>query len=107
MRHALFSSIVVLSLLSACATDPYTGRPDVGARIGGGALVGAAVGAVAGPALGGHAITAAAAGMVAGAAVGAASTTVHKRHRYYRDSRGYCYYVDASGHAKYAINVKC
>lgn len=107
MTHTFRLSLVALPLLSACATDPYSGRPDIGTRIGGGAVVGTLVGGLAGAALGGHAIPGAAAGMVAGAAVGAATTAVPHGRRYYRDTRGYCYYVDQSGHAVYDYNVRC
>lgn len=107
MKHALLTSMLAVPLLSACATDPYTGRPDIGTRIGGGALVGTVVGGLAGAALGGHAITGAAAGMVAGGAIGAATTAVGNGRRYYRDSRGYCYYVDQSGQPRYDYNVTC
>jgi hypothetical protein len=65
------------------------------------------VGGVAGAALGGHAIPGAAAGMVAGAAVGAATTAVPTGRKYYRDTRGYCYYVDENGQPIYDYNVTC
>jgi uncharacterized protein YcfJ len=108
VRNPLLSSLIALPLLSACATNPYTGRPDSGTRILGGALLGAAAGAVAGPSLGGNSITGAAAGMVAGGALGAATTIrTPPQQRYYRDTRGYCYYVDAAGHQVYNYNVSC
>jgi hypothetical protein len=107
VKHALLTSLVALPLLSSCATDPYTGRPDIGLRTGGGAVVGTLVGGLAGAALGGLAIPGAAAGMVAGAGVGAASTAVRTGRRYHRDTRGYCYYVDPSGRPKYNYNVTC
>ena len=109
MTNAHLLSLLAVPLLSACATNPYNGRPDTGMRIGGGAVVGALVGGLAGQAVGGNAITGAAAGMVAGGAIGAASTAVGgaPRRHYYRDTRGYCYYVDASGQARYDLNVTC
>jgi uncharacterized protein YcfJ len=108
VKHAFLTSLVALPLLSACATDPYTGRPDIASRTMGGAVVGAAVGALGGAALGGHAIPGAAAGMVAGGAIGAATTMRSPPRRiYYRDTRGYCYYVDQSGQARYDLNVTC
>jgi uncharacterized protein YcfJ len=107
VTRALLITLVTVPLLSACATDPYTGRPDIGTRIGGGAVAGALVGGLAGAALGGHAIPGAAGGMVAGAAVGAATTAIPRGRRYYRDTRGYCYYVDQSGQAVYDYTVTC
>lgn len=107
MKPALLASLVALPLLSACATDPYTGRADLGTRVGTGVLAGAAVGGVAGAALGGHVIPGVAAGMVAGGALGAATTALPHDRRYHRDSRGYCYYVDRSGRPRYDYNVTC
>lgn len=107
MTRTLLIGLVAVPLIGGCATDPYTGRPDVGTRIGGGAAVGTLVGGLAGAALGGRVIPGAAAGMVAGAAVGAASTAVPRGRRYYRDTRGYCYYVDQSGRAIYDYAVRC
>jgi uncharacterized protein YcfJ len=108
VKLALLTSLVAFPLLSACATDPYTGRTDIGTRIGGGAVIGTLVGGLAGAALGGHVIPGAAAGMVAGGAIGAASTIqTAPRRRYYRDTRGYCYYVDEHGQPKYDLNVTC
>jgi hypothetical protein len=108
VKHVLLTSLMVLPLLSACTTDPYTGRPDAASRIMGGALIGGALGAVGGGALGGHAITGAAAGMVAGGALGAATTAqIPPPRRYYRDTRGYCYYIDASGQPRYDYTVTC
>lgn len=108
MRRVFLTSLVALPLLSACATDPYTGRPDIASRTMGGALLGGAAGALAGSALGGYAIPGAAAGAVAGGAIGAATAQIKPpRHRYYRDTRGYCYYVDQSGQPVYDYNVSC
>ena len=107
MKHALLTPLLVLPLLSACATDPYTGRADSSSKIMGGALLGGAVGALGGQMLGGNAVTCAAAGMVAGGALGAA-TTAHVHHRkYYKDTRGYCYYIDQKGQPQYNYNVTC
>jgi uncharacterized protein YcfJ len=107
VKHALLTTLLAVPLLSACATDPY-GNHDVGTRTMGGALVGAAVGALAGGAMGSSPVTGAAAGMVAGGAIGAATSAVHTHHRqYYRDTRGYCYYIDASGQPVYDRSVTC
>ena len=72
-----------------------------------GALVGGAIGGLAGAALGGHAIPGAAVGAVAGGALGAATTAIKPQRRYFRDTRGYCYYVDQSGQPVYDYNVRC
>jgi len=47
--------------------------------------------------------------MVAGGAVGYATSAgggAPKRH-YYRDTRGYCYYLDAAGQPQYDYTVRC
>jgi len=108
VKNAHLVSLLAVPLLGACATNSYDGRPNTGMRIGGGAVLGAVVGGLAGQAIGGNAITGAAAGMVAGGAIGAASTAgTAPRRQYYRDTRGYCYYVDASGQARYDTSVTC
>jgi phage tail tape-measure protein len=107
VKHALLTSLVAFPLLTACATNPYGGA-DIGQRTMGGALIGAAVGALGGHAAGVDPITGAAVGMVAGGAIGAATTAHVGRHRhYYRDTRGYCYYIDENGQAQYDLNVTC
>jgi uncharacterized protein YcfJ len=96
------------SVLGACSHNPFHRGADVGTRTAVGAGVGAAIGAAAGTAVGADPITGAAAGMVAGGAIGAlVKGPVIKDRQYYRDSRGYCYYVDAKGNPKYARGVKC
>ena len=106
-RAATFATIVAAGLsLGACATtDPYgydrygdrnseqLGRAATGAAVG--AATGAAVGAVVGgvsPAEG------AAAGAVAGGIIGAVTG---QNRRYFRDDRGFCYYVDRRGRRIY------
>ncbi len=109
MKRVFVTSLLALPLLASCATDPYTGRPDAGSRAMGGALIGAAVGALGGQAAGISPVAGAAAGMVAGGAVGYATSAVGgapKRH-YYRDTRGYCYYLDAAGQPQYDYTVRC
>ena len=68
--------------------QPYNNNGTAG-RVVTGAAIGAATGAVAGAVLGG----------VLGA-------TVNGR-QYYRDTRGYCYYVDQYGQPHYDYNVRC
>jgi hypothetical protein len=97
--------LIALPLLGGCATDPYTGRPDIAGRTMGGALLGAAAGALA---VGHSPVEGAAAGLVVGGALGAGTAGVGgKRHHYYRDTRGYCYYIDQNGQAHYAPAVRC
>jgi hypothetical protein len=46
-------------------------------------------------------------GAVAGAILGGVlGATVHGR-QYYRDTRGYCYYVDQYGQPHYSYDVRC
>lgn len=98
--------------VAGCATypnqygyDPYYGRPN--SQLGNaaaGAAIGAAGGAIAGAVLPGvSAGTGALAGAVLGGVLGA---TINGR-QYYRDTRGYCYYVDQYGQPHYDYNVRC
>ena len=111
MRKIGLAVIAAGSLAAAgCATYPnqygydpyynngynngYYGQPGYtydsqGRRVATGAAVGGAAGAVDGAILGG----------VLGA-------TVHGR-QYYRDTRGYCYYVDQYGQPHYSYDVRC
>ena len=108
MKDALVVSLVAASVLSACSHDPFRRGPDIGTRTGAGVAAGAAVGALAGTAVGLDPVTGAAAGMVAGGAIGAlVKGPIIKHRQYYRDSRGYCYYVDTKGKPKYAPAIKC
>ncbi|MBP5699140.1 MAG: OmpA family protein [Alphaproteobacteria bacterium] len=71
MRKSIICSLVAVSMLSACATNPYTGESQVAKTAWGtgiGAAAGAGIGALAG---GKHKTKAALIGAAAGAAVGA------------------------------------
>jgi hypothetical protein len=69
-----------------------------------GAAIGAVGGAIAGAVLPGvKPVTGAIAGAVLGGVLGA---TVNGR-QYYRDTRGYCYYVDQYGQPHYSYDVRC
>jgi hypothetical protein len=95
------------ALLSACATDPY-GRNNVEGRTTAGVLVGGALGALAGRAIGLDPVSGAAVGMVAGGAAGyLIKGPVVGGRQYYKDSRGFCYYVDPSGNPQYDPSVRC
>lgn len=98
MRKIIFC-IFAAPLLSTCATDPYGNSTDT--RTIGGMIIGGAVGALGGRSVGVDPINGAAAGMAAGAAVGYAIkgrlTYQSPSRQYYRDTQGYCYYVDQNG----------
>ena len=106
MKRLLLASAIASSVaLSGCATDPYgynsnpqARRAATGAAIGGasGAVIGAVVPGV-------NPLTGAVVGAVLGGVVGA----VVKGKQYYRDTRGYCYYVDQNGNPVYDYNVRC
>ncbi len=91
--------------LGACATtnDPYASN-DQTRRAATGAAIGAAGGAVLGAVVPGvSTIEGAVVGGIAGAVLGA----VINNRQYYRDTRGYCYYVDQYGRPVYDYNVRC
>jgi phage tail tape-measure protein len=102
LTAALASSIAV----TGCATNPYdpyygddrTRRAATGAAAGavGGAVVGAVIPGV-------NPVEGAVAGAVLGGVLGA----VIRGRQYYRDTRGYCYYVDQYGRPVYDYNVRC
>jgi uncharacterized protein YcfJ len=95
--------ILAAPLLSGCATDPYGNSTD--SRTIGGMILGAAVGGLGGQAVGGDPISGAAAGMVVGGAAGYAvkgrPAYQSPTRQYYRDTQGYCYYVDQNGVSHY------
>jgi hypothetical protein len=108
VKHAYLTSLLAFPLLASCSTNPYTGRPDAGSGAMAGALAGAAVGALGGYAVGMSPVAGAAAGMVAGGAVGYVATSGSgPRRHYYKDTRGYCYYLDQAGQPQYDYTVKC
>ena len=108
LKPAFIIGLLAFPALTACTTDPYTGRRDLGTHMTAGILLGAAAGALGGRAAGISPVEGAAAGMVAGGALGYATTPrgIPKRH-YYKDTRGYCYYMDEAGQPKYDYNVRC
>ena len=103
MERLLVSAAVASSLaLGACTTDPY--RDHVVASGATGAVIGAGAGAIAGSVIPGIGTGAGAAvGGVLGGMVGA----IVGDRQYYRDTRGYCYYVDQHGQVHYNYSVKC
>jgi len=104
-RLVLASAIASSVALSGCATDPYGYNNNSQAtRAATGAVIGGASGAVVGAVVPGvNPVTGAVVGAVLGGVVGA----VIKGKQYYRDTRGYCYYVDQYGNPIYDYNVRC
>src|SRR3982751_2699552 len=120
MKLGLAAALAASVAVSGCATypnqygyDPYYnngyynngyGNNGTGANVATGAAIGAATGAVAGAVLPGiKPGTGAIAGAILGGVLGA---SVHGR-QYYRDTRGYCYYVDQYGQPHYSYDVRC
>jgi len=119
-KLGLAAALAATVTVSGCATtpnqygyDPYYGnngyyQPGYGNTQVGRAATGAAIGAVGG-AIAGAVIpgvstgTGALAGAVLGGVLGA---TVNGR-QYYRDTRGYCYYVDQYGQPHYDYSTRC
>jgi uncharacterized protein YcfJ len=108
VKRTLLTGLPALLMISACATDPYGNPPNAGTRTVYGAAAGAALGALAGAALGGDAYSGAAMGAIAGGAAGAVIPgTALQGRQYYRDTRGYCYYIDRDGQPRYDGTVRC
>jgi uncharacterized protein YcfJ len=110
MKKVMMTTLLVGSLsLSACATtgynDPHYGnRNNTASRAATGAAVGAVAGGVVGAVVPGvSTVGGAVAGGIAGAVLGA----VINNRQYYRDTRGYCYYVDRNGQPIYDNSVRC
>jgi hypothetical protein len=126
-KLGLAAALAVASVsVAGCATQPYGpygynngyypnggyygngynngyGGSQAGNVVGGAAL-GAATGAVAGAVLPGiKPGTGAVAGAILGGVLGA---TINGR-QYYRDTRGYCYYVDQYGQPHYSYDTRC
>jgi len=107
VKQAFLAIPVAALALGACATDPY-GASNAGRRAEIGAAIGAVAGALGGRAVGSDAFTGAAVGALAGGAIGALMPVgVVNGRQYYRDTRGYCYYIDANGQAQYDPAVRC
>ena len=110
-KFALTAAIAASIGVTGCATNPYgyndqyygnnnrnIGKAATGAAVG--AAVGAGVGAIV---PGVSTVEGAIAGGIAGAVLGA----VRNGRQYYRDTRGYCYYVDQYGRPVYEYNTSC
>jgi uncharacterized protein YcfJ len=93
--------LTTLALASA-AVISMTGCVSTGSQTGDGALIGAGAGALIGQAIGrdtGATLAGAALGGLAGAAIG--HNEEKKNRQYYRDSRGYTYYIGSDGKRHY------
>ncbi|HEX2804284.1 MAG TPA: hypothetical protein VHN55_09950 [Sphingomicrobium sp.] len=102
MKHLLLSAAAASSLALGGCTTAYDRH--VASTTTTGAVVGAGAGAIAGSVLPGIGT---ATGAVAGAVLGGVVGAVVGDRQYYRDTRGYCYYVDRYGQPHYDYNVKC
>jgi uncharacterized membrane protein len=108
LTAALAASIAV----TGCATtnpygynDPYyQNRNSTTTSAAQGAIGGAAAGAVLGAVVPGLSTGE---GAVAGAVLGGVLGAVVRGRQYYRDTRGYCYYVDQYGRPIYDYNTRC
>ena len=83
--------------------QPYGTNRQLG-NAAAGAAIGAAGGAIAGAVLPG---IKPGTGAIAGAVLGGVLGATVNGHQYYRDTRGYCYYVDQYGQPHYDYNVRC
>ena len=111
-KFALTTALAAGLTLSACATndpygygynDPYR-QNSQGGRVATGAAMGGVAGAVAGAVIPGvNPVT----GAIAGAVLGGVAAAVINNRQYYRDTRGYCYYVDRNGNPIYDYNTRC
>lgn len=110
-KVALSAALAASFAVSACATNPYGyndpyggGNNEQTRRAATGAAGGAVAGAVLGAVVPGVSTVE---GAVAGAVLGGVLGAVVKGRQYYRDTRGYCYYVDQQGRPIYDYNTRC
>lgn len=109
-RIAMTAAVAGGLAIAGCATnpygynDPYYGNNDRSSGAVRGAAVGGAAGAVAGAVIPGVSTVE---GAVAGAVLGGVLGAVRNGRQYYRDTRGYCYYVDQYGRPVYDYNTQC
>jgi len=118
-RLALTAALAGGIAVAGCATNPYGYDPYYGYNYpygynqpynntAGRAATGAAVGALGGAAVG--AVVPGVSpveGAIAGAVLGGVLGAVVNGRQYYRDTRGYCYYVDQYGQPHYNYNIRC
>lgn len=103
MRRTLIAASLMLAIpAGGCTTD------NAGERTLGGAALGAAAGGAIGAATGAGVLTGAVTGAVVGGAIGAlVKGPILDGRQYYRDSRGYCYYVGPDGQPVYSPEARC
>jgi hypothetical protein len=118
-RFGLAVAVAATLATTGCATNPYGSNNgyydaygvyhpyaynDQARRAATGAAVGALGGAAVGAVVPGISPIG---GAVAGAVLGGVLGAVINGRQYYRDTRGYCYYVDQYGQPHYNYNVRC
>ncbi|HUG46476.1 MAG TPA: hypothetical protein VMK31_08230 [Sphingomicrobium sp.] len=116
-RFALSAALAGSLAVTGCATQPYGHDPyygynspygqqqnDQARRAATGAAIGGAAGAIGGAIIPGVSTVE---GAIAGAILGGVAGAVINNRQYYRDTRGYCYYVDQYGRPHYDYNVRC
>ena len=108
-RTATLGILLAASVsLGACATNDRYGYDNNRGleRAAAGAAIGAGVGAAVGGVVDGVSVgQGAAVGAIAGGAIAAA--TDDNGRRWYRDRRGYCYYVERDGDVRYDYDRRC
>ena len=115
MKKLALTAALASIAVTGCATNPYGNNPYYGYNDpyyqnsqGQRAATGAAVGALGGAAVGAVVPgVSTVEGAIAGAVLGGVLGAVVNNRQYYRDTRGYCYYVDQYGRAHYDYNVRC
>jgi len=124
-KFGLAAAITASVAVTGCATypnqygyDPYYGNGYYGngyygqtpygnqkaANVATGAAVGAVGGAIAGKIIPG---VSTGEGAIAGAILGGVLGATVNGRQYYRDTRGYCYYVDQYGQPHYSYDIRC
>ncbi len=101
---AAVASVLPLAACSTYGNDPYGQNNEATRRAATGAAAGAVGGAVLGAVIPGVSTVQ---GAIAGGIAGAVLGSVIRGRQYYRDTRGYCYYVDQYGRPVYDYNVRC
>jgi hypothetical protein len=120
-KLGLAAAVAATIATTGCATypnqygyDPYYGNngyyqqgytyDSQGRRIATGAVGGAVAGGIAGAVIPGVSVGE---GALAGAVLGGVLGAMINGRQYYRDTRGYCYYVDQYGQPHYSYDVRC
>ena len=117
-KFGLAAAVAASVAVTGCATapnqygyDPYyqnqgynQGNNSQAGNAVAGAAVGAVGGAIAGAIIPGVSTTT---GAIAGAVLGGVLGATINGRQYYRDTRGYCYYVDQYGQPHYDYNTRC